>query len=86
MFRAREGFAVFKAGTPRVIPAGTLVDPKDPLAVSHRHLMDLVEDYVSTRESRGSSARLTTETASVEPELGGRVAVSRPSSRKAVSS
>lgn len=51
--RVTEPFAVWRDGMPATYTAGMLVDDKDPILKTHKHLFEDVSAAVKSRPSRG---------------------------------
>lgn len=59
--RVTEPFAVWRDGMPATYTAGMLVDDKDPILKTHKHLFEDVSAAVKARPTRG------VETATADP-------------------
>lgn len=64
VLRVSEAFSTDVDGVPRVYPAGTLIDSKDPVAKGRERFFAKVEDYVARSNASNAGA---TETATAAP-------------------
>ncbi len=68
VYRVREPFTVpGPNGAPRIVQAGKLLSPDDPLVKSHRKLLDPVNELVADRQSVEQATAAPGERRSVTP-------------------